>query len=106
MKNTTATLTVLNEIRNERNRQMESEGWSVEHDDSHDDESLAMAAACYAAPEDIFRHGEREVRLNSARGVDETVYQYDYTTVVDYHDAWPWDEEWDKRQKHDRLNRS
>lgn len=32
----------------ERNRQIENEGWTLEHDDTHDDRSIAMAAACYA----------------------------------------------------------
>lgn len=32
----------------ERRRQVEGEGWSYEHDDEHDDGSLALAAACYA----------------------------------------------------------
>lgn len=37
----------------ERRRQLEEEGWTPEHDDGHTDESLAMAAACYAAPRQI-----------------------------------------------------
>ena len=36
----------------ERQRQIQKEGWSTEHDDSHKDNSLAKAAACYAMPED------------------------------------------------------
>ena len=39
----------------ERRRQMEKEGWTPEHDDDHFDGALAWAAACYAAPEAIFR---------------------------------------------------
>jgi len=34
----------------ERQRQIEDEGWTAEHDDQHIGESLAMAAACYALP--------------------------------------------------------
>ena len=34
----------------ERRRQIEREGWTPDHDDEHDDGSLAVAAACYAAP--------------------------------------------------------
>jgi len=37
-------------IHNERMRQIEDEGWSPEHDDSHTDQSLACAATCYAMP--------------------------------------------------------
>lgn len=33
----------------ERRRQIESEGWTPEHDDKHADGELAKAAACYAA---------------------------------------------------------
>jgi hypothetical protein len=35
----------------ERNRQIEKEGWTEEHDDEHDDGELALAAACYAIPD-------------------------------------------------------
>jgi hypothetical protein len=34
----------------ERRRQIECEGWTSEHDDSHDQCELAHAAACYANP--------------------------------------------------------
>lgn len=36
------------EIAAERQRQIEAEGWTPEHDDAHRDHSLAGAAACYA----------------------------------------------------------
>lgn len=62
----------------ERQRQIEEEGWTAEHDDTHTSEQLAMAAACYAAPEKIY------VRLEFAGGVD-------------FHDPWPWAGIWDKR---------
>ena len=39
---------VIDEIAAERKRQIEVEGWTVEHDDKHSDGSLAMAATCYA----------------------------------------------------------
>lgn len=41
-------------IARERQRQIKKLGWTPEHDDEHDDGSLAMAAACYAAPERIY----------------------------------------------------
>lgn len=37
-------------IRVERQRQVEQEGFDSRHDDQHDDEDLAAAAACYAFP--------------------------------------------------------
>lgn len=45
--------TVLGDIERERRRQVEHEGWTLEHDDSHNDGSMALAAAAYAA---YFRH--------------------------------------------------
>lgn len=41
-------MTAIEEISAERRRQIEVEGWSAEHDDQHEDGSLAAAAACYA----------------------------------------------------------
>lgn len=41
----------LRDVAAERRRQIEAEGWTSEHDDQHDDESLALAAVCYAMPE-------------------------------------------------------
>lgn len=41
-------MNALKEIAAERKRQIEKEGWSFEHDDEHDDGSLAQAAAWYA----------------------------------------------------------
>jgi hypothetical protein len=37
-------------IRIERERQKAVEGWTPEHDDQHDGDQLAKAAACYALP--------------------------------------------------------
>lgn len=34
----------------ERQRQIDKEGWTTEHDDRHTDGSIADAAACYANP--------------------------------------------------------
>lgn len=42
---------VITEILAERRRQIEVEGWTPEHDDSHPDDQLARAAICYAAPQ-------------------------------------------------------
>ena len=38
----------LEDIAAERQRQIEAEGWTPEHDDSHADGELAAAASCYA----------------------------------------------------------
>lgn len=34
----------------ERQRQIEAEGWTSDHDDAHRQEQIAHAAACYAIP--------------------------------------------------------
>ena len=40
--------TALQDISAERQRQMNVEGWTPEHDDTHSDGEMARAAACYA----------------------------------------------------------
>jgi hypothetical protein len=56
------------DIAAERQRQIETEGWTPEHDDEHGKGELADAAACYA-------HGE--LIRDEADGF-----------------LWPWDEDW------------
>lgn len=41
---------VILEIARERERQIEQEGWTPEHDDGHVSGEIAQAAACYALP--------------------------------------------------------
>ena len=77
-KNTLRT-SVLESIRIERERQVSDEGWTEEHDDQHVEGELADAAACYAATCEIY--------------------------FGDMQPLWPWDDEWDKRKKHDRKRR-
>lgn len=36
------------DVARERTRQVNAEGWTPEHDDAHQDRSLALAGACYA----------------------------------------------------------
>lgn len=42
-------------IARERQRQIDAEGYSSQHDDDHDNAEIAWAAARYAAPEPIFQ---------------------------------------------------
>jgi hypothetical protein len=42
-------MTIIDEIAAERRRQVEVEGWSLEHDDDHIGGDLARAGAAYAA---------------------------------------------------------
>ncbi|MBK5248105.1 MAG: hypothetical protein JJE50_01525 [Actinomycetales bacterium] len=37
----------------ERRRQVEAEGWTVDHDAAHGPDDLALAAVCYAMPERV-----------------------------------------------------
>jgi hypothetical protein len=62
-------MTAIEAIAAERQRQIEGEGWTPEHDDEHADGSLAIAAACYA-------------RGRFSRGSDYPPPQ------------WPWSREW------------
>ena len=43
-------MTGIERISAERQRQIEKEGWTPEHDDEHREGELARAAACYALP--------------------------------------------------------
>ena len=38
----------MKDVLNERKRQINSEGWTIEHDDEHTSHGMAIAAACYA----------------------------------------------------------
>lgn len=40
----------LQDVINERSRQISAEGWTAQHDDQHQPGELAEAAACYASP--------------------------------------------------------
>ena len=71
-------------IAKERQRQIDEEGWTAEHDDGHHTGSMAMAACCYAAPIKVF------IKNNLGLGND------------DFIDPWPWDQSWDRRKDFDR----
>lgn len=79
-------------IASERHRQQDVEGWDAAHDDEHTDRSLALVAALYATPIELFNVGGN--------------------------DPWPWtsyDDDlqsrappyncWDKRKQHDERRR-
>lgn len=68
----------------ERGRQKSEEGWTSSHDDEQEHGELAIAAACYAVT-----------------NLDQCVI----TDPIEGTDAWPWDHQWDKRQKHGRIKR-
>lgn len=68
----------------ERQRQVEEEGWTPEHDDEHDEGELGMAAACYAM------EGASNLTLSGDEGEPPSI--------------WPWDEEWWKPSPEPRRN--
>jgi hypothetical protein len=57
-------------IAEERQRQIEKEGWTAEHDAEHKEGELAIAAACYAYP------------------------NYDEDWAVQSQMQWPWEKHW------------
>lgn len=70
--------TAIELISEERTRQIQEEGWSKEHDSTHSNGELALAAVCYALPQ---------------------ANEYISDNMGDVHvvDAlWPWDRVWYK----------
>lgn len=65
----------LQDIVQERSRQVESEGWTPEHDDSHVNRELSRAAACYAV-------GQPDIILTFEGGQKGSVK------------VWPWHRDW------------
>ena len=86
-------------IARERERQINAEGWTPEHDDEHDGDELAWAAVCYAAPGPV--QSEREIRATC--GCREAMCPHEPMFGPGFVDPWPWDESWDKRGQHDRI---
>lgn len=68
----------------ERQRQIEEEGWTLEHDDSHGEDELAMAAACYALPAGVRR------------------WQFGSRGPILLRSLWPWEPKWFKRSDRKR----
>lgn len=73
-------------IARERERQIEEEGWTREHDAAYPDGSLSRAAICYATDAPIYH------KVLTKAGIHFT-------------DPWPWSSVHDKRHKHDRKRR-
>jgi hypothetical protein len=71
-------MNAIDDVAAERKRQVEQEGWTADHDDSHEDGAMAMAACCYAAPQLLYVMDDR-------------------ANAVIFKDPWPWDDRWDKR---------
>lgn len=65
----------------ERRRQVEAEGWTPGHDDEHEAEEMARAAALYAAPPFLRDDPSEEL----------------------YEALWPWEPRWWKPTPKDRV---
>ncbi|HEY0548166.1 MAG TPA: hypothetical protein VGF13_01115 [Verrucomicrobiae bacterium] len=86
-------------IAEERQRQQSVEGWGATHDDTHRGGEIAIAAACYAAGE---KHTHVGRMLNSARGMEDAGYSYDYSEAKPDQITWPWNGD-DYKPGHDRI---
>lgn len=76
--------TAIELIADERQRQIEVEGWNHDHDDAYKNEELSQAAACYVTPakDRLFSH---------AMAPNKPVH------------LWPWPPEWWKPTPDDRI---
>lgn len=75
----------------ERERQVQAEGWTAEHDRSHhQDNELALAAVCYALPAE-------------ARTLDSGEHSSFRVRIALRHLLWPWTEGWWKPSPDDRV---
>lgn len=58
-------------IAEERQRQMDGEGWTRTHDRRHPSGALAMAAVCYAADEPIYTRQTATIGGNSEMPIEQ-----------------------------------
>lgn len=77
------------DVLNERLRQVQREGWTPEHDDAHGDNSLALAAVCYALPPKYRELEERPFERIADQAQGESVILREYLRV-----PWPWPVRW------------
>ena len=77
---------IIRELVAERERQVAVEGWTPEHDDEHDNEEMADAAACYASSRPLFWPAEYALDVQGGdRGSQD---------FVSYQPLWPWEPHW------------
>jgi len=74
-------------IAEERQRQIEKEGWTAEHDKQHDNGELADAAMCY-----IMGSPDMVINIGNA-----------YTQVEAKKAIWPWNIKWWKPSPKNRI---
>ena len=66
-------------ITEERQRQIEKEGWTPKHDTKHINEEIAFAAVCYAAPSNSLKFRPKSFFSDGEFRIPE---------------LWPWDDKW------------
>jgi len=82
-------MTALDDIDAERQRQIDDEGWSTEHDDHHTSHQLALAAGWYCMASSS--HYKDTCGLNSGQN---TMHSQMWGAHAAY--AWPFDSQWFK----------
>ncbi|MCV0371110.1 hypothetical protein [Filomicrobium sp.] len=93
-------------IEAERQRQIDEEGWTPDHDDQHEDGELMRAAMCYylhaiitASYRDVVVGQQQDRRIRTRRAYE--------TVTVPVPISWPWERRWWKpRNKKRDLVRS
>lgn len=76
---------VIAEIAAERRRQIEVEGWTPAHDDTHDNGEMAHAAACYVLG-----------ATGASRGISDLEHGIEATISAR---LWPWSMNWWKPKR-------
>lgn len=74
----------------ERERQVKVEGWTPEHDDQHDDGSMALAAACYT----MFASVSDEARQATDLPSELTTTGHSIHGWSAWLEIWPWARSW------------
>lgn len=77
----------------ERRRQIEVEGWTAEHDDSHADGALERAAACYAWAASLSDEHRDTYAMPSENRVDESDNRIWFNVDV-MRKLWTWARRW------------
>ena len=84
-------------IAEERQRQADVEGWNNFHDEDHTAYQLSAAAGCYIAS----AQNKYFLDHTHSDGKPVTRFQVRDEGERKWVDGWPWDKEYDKREKHD-----
>lgn len=78
----------LTDIAAERQRQIDKEGWTPEHDDEHNFGQLALAGACYA----LSGGSQSDIQRDSLARMAYDAHGSD--TTVAFSKMWPWELSW------------